>query len=64
MKYTAKQFKEMTGHKPSQDDLERLNCDQEGDLGHFHCGYCEEHSKPRFVCGCWVSEGIVHRSPS
>lgn len=52
-KYTAQQFEEMTGKMPVQDDLERLNCDRAGELGHFHCGHCPEHNKPRFWCGCW-----------
>jgi hypothetical protein len=53
MKYTAQQFEEMTGNPPIQDDLERLNCDGAGSIGHGGCGLCPEHNKPRFICGCF-----------
>ena len=53
MTYTAEQYKERTGHEPVDDDLERLNCERAGELGHFHCGFCQLHMKPRHVCGCW-----------
>lgn len=53
MKFTAQQFEEMTGFPAIEDDLERLNCDQAGEIGHGGCGFCPDHKKPRFVCGCF-----------
>jgi hypothetical protein len=47
-----KEFKKMTGNDPVEDDLGRCNCKDVGRLGHLQCGICEEHNKPRFVCGC------------
>lgn len=45
---------EMTDREPERDDLERVNCDKAGEFGHFMCGICAEHTKPRFECGCMV----------
>jgi hypothetical protein len=47
-----KQFKERFGSEPMDDDLERVNCSEVGDIGHCSCGVCEKHNKPRFMCGC------------
>lgn len=49
---TAEKFEAKVGHKPEQDDLERSNCDRVGSVGHSMCGWCDEHEKPRFMCGC------------
>jgi len=38
--------------KPVQDDLKRVNCNTVGTIGHFSCGVCRKHKKPRFMCGC------------
>ena len=48
-------YKEATGYEPEGDDLERCNCPKEGELCHRQCGWCEEHDKPRFMCGCYHS---------
>lgn len=61
MTYTSAQYREMTGHDPEQDDLERLNCEQAGKAGHSQCGYCPEHHKPRFLCMCMLFNGRVSR---
>lgn len=45
-------FFEMTGHESQQDDMERVNCENPGQVGHSQCGICSEHQKPRFICGC------------
>jgi hypothetical protein len=64
-KITKKKFKEATGRKPSDDDMGRVNCAAAGTIGHYQCGWCEEHDKPRLVCSCIfrtrppVSSGIV-----
>lgn len=49
---TAEQFRQMTGHDPEQDDLERVNCPQVGQPRHSQCGVCPTHEKPRIYCGC------------
>ena len=48
MKITARMFKEATGFKPEQDDLERCNCKKVGKIGHFMCGWDRERNLPRF----------------
>lgn len=57
---TVKDFVHAVGCLPIHDDLERCNCKQAGEIGHWFCGWCEKHDKPRAVCGCMsiVSEGI------
>ncbi len=60
MKITKKMFIEMTGRKPQDDDLERCNCNLVGNIGHWSCGICLEHNKPRFECGC----NFVNVSPN
>jgi hypothetical protein len=52
MRITKKKFVEATGSEPHQDDLERCNCKHEGEVFHRSCGWCKEHDKPRFMCGC------------
>lgn len=49
---SAKKFKEATGREPENDDLERVNCEKAGKVGHWGCGWCEKHSGPRFECTC------------
>ncbi len=45
---------------PHQDDLERASCDRAGEAGHWSCGVCKDHNKPRFICGCLlVTRGQV-----
>jgi len=50
--YTKEEFLKDVGRQPTNDDIERCNCDNEGDLGHWQCGICVIHNKPRFICGC------------
>ena len=52
------EFKKRTGRAPEQDDLERVNCPKAGKIMHSACGWCEQHDKPRFECGCFVLVGI------
>lgn len=49
MKITAAMFKAATGYEPTQDDLERCNCDKVMQLGHMTCGWCA-HGRPVFMC--------------
>lgn len=49
---TAELFESKVGRVPVHDDLERTNCASVGAVGHFHCGWCADHDRPRFVCGC------------
>lgn len=46
------EFTEFFGEKPIEDQLHRLNCKEAGETGHYVCGWCFEHSTPRFDCGC------------
>lgn len=46
------EFEWRFGHKPEQDDLHRANCVRAGQFGHFICGMCPHHERPRFMCGC------------
>ncbi len=48
----AEEFERMTGHAPTNDDLDRVNCQEVGTVGHSQCGVCDSHGKPRFECGC------------
>jgi len=50
-----KEYKEKTGYDPKQDDLERVNCNLAGNIGHYYCGWCLDHNAPRFECGCFIS---------
>jgi len=47
---TAAEFEKVTGVPPVQDDLERVNCDKAGELGHLSCGVCD-CGMPMFMCG-------------
>lgn len=54
MRITAARFKQATGYTPQRDDLERCNCKDAGQVGHWSCGWCE-HDKPVFMCQpCFV----------
>jgi hypothetical protein len=59
-KITAKIFKAKTGRSPELDDLERVNCDKAGEVGHYSCGWCHDHQKPVFECGCRLRKDLLH----
>ena len=43
--------------EPKYNELERVNCVDEGLQGHRYCGWCHVHDKPRASCGCpaaWI----------
>lgn len=50
MNRTPEQFYEAVGRYPRDDDLDRVNCPKEGELGHQACGWCPECNKPWFLC--------------
>ena len=59
----AEEFHERTGSMPENDDLDRVNCEQAGEIGHSQCGVCE-HGHPKFlVCfEChpeWKAEAVT-----
>lgn len=51
---TAKLFEERMRRAPQDDDMERVNCEKAGELGHWGCGWCATHDLPQFQCGCCV----------
>lgn len=38
----AIEFEKKTGYKPENDDLDRVNCEDVGKIGHQQCGWCEK----------------------
>lgn len=40
------------GYFPPRTLVEVANCPVAGTDGHYHCGWCAEHQKPRVRCGC------------
>jgi hypothetical protein len=51
---TEEEFERVMGRPPVNDDLHRVNCKEAGAVGHFFCGWCLEHQKPKFECGCYT----------
>jgi hypothetical protein len=47
---TAAEYLQRFGVAPEQDDLDRVNCDRAGAVGHSTCGVCPMHKHPRFMC--------------
>lgn len=54
MEITAEYFIAKTETEPEGDDLDRCNCKEAGEVGHQSCGWCNEHDKPVFQCGCII----------
>lgn len=48
---TAEKFEKCTGHKPVDDDLERVNCPHAGEIGHSQCGWNHKKEMPVFMVG-------------
>lgn len=40
-----------TGRKPVEDDMERVNCPKQGEVGHWSCGWNWSKSLPVFQVG-------------
>jgi hypothetical protein len=56
---TQEQFHHTVGRAAINDDLERCNCDKAGETGHISCGWCQDHNRPRFVCGCIINKRVA-----
>lgn len=52
MKMNVKGFVRRVKRLPTHDDLDRVNCDVAGKVGHLGCGWCPKHDGPAFQCGC------------
>src|SRR5574343_1589228 len=46
--WTEKDFLDVTGNLPEDDDLARVNCQEAGEIGHECCGICH-HNRPKFL---------------
>lgn len=46
----AQTFELKVGRAPVQDDLDRVNCKQAGELMHSNCGWCDKCDRPHFQC--------------
>jgi hypothetical protein len=46
---TRAKFLAATGVEPINDDLERCNCAQAGELGHWFCGWDDARNLPVFL---------------
>ena len=57
MNITEIDFRRLVGRNPANDDLERVNCSQAGEIGHLSCGMCR-HDKPYFNCMICTAERI------
>lgn len=53
-KITAEEFRKIFGYDPEWDDLERVNCEKAGTIGHMQCGWCPKHNVPRLNCFCFA----------
>jgi len=52
MEITKNIFRTKMGYDPEDDDLDRCNCKEAGNLGHECCGWCKIHDKPMYACSC------------
>jgi hypothetical protein len=48
---TREKFIAATGREPEDDDLERCNCEQAGQLMHLCCGWNDEFNCPQYEVG-------------
>lgn len=58
-----KEFEELTGRPPENDDLDRVNCDKAGQFRHEMCGICCHCGQPRFVCGGLLAHAMPEPMP-
>ena len=47
---TRDDFVKAMGREPENDDLERCNCPQAGQLLHWYCGWSTTSDRPMFLC--------------
>ena len=59
---TEDQFQVLWDCCPKDDDMERVNCSITGTYGHYQCGICPKHKKPRFMCGCIIERKIIREN--
>ena len=57
---TAEMFRLAVGRDPEQDDLDRCNCPQAGEIAHTGCGWDHEAGLPRFISATMPS--FAHRA--
>lgn len=48
--FTEEQYTYRYGRLPEHDDLDRINCQQVGTVGHGQCGWCDSCNGPRMYC--------------
>jgi hypothetical protein len=48
---TRDHFVSRVGRKPENDDLDRCNCKEAGEVGHYYCGWNKEKDLPVFMVG-------------
>lgn len=58
---TAQEFETLMGRAPADDDLERANCSQVGQIGHITCGWCLLHDAPAWECLCHMARNRTER---
>lgn len=51
MEITREIFIKAVGEEPQNDDLERCNCSQSGEMGHMFCGWNQLKNGPVFIHG-------------
>jgi len=56
---TSEYFHEKTGHPPTNDDLERANCPDQGKVGHTNCGWCSFCDMPRTACALFTKDTVT-----
>lgn len=55
--WTAEDWAGKIGVEIEDDELERVNCQQAGEFGHWYCGICKFCSGPACRCLSWHSKG-------
>lgn len=55
---TTSYFYNHVGRSPEMDDLERCNCQKQGEAGHWMCGWNFDKNKPVFLSGLPENEVI------
>ncbi len=50
-KITENEFFDLVGEPPTDDDLDRVNCEKAGEIGHQSCGWNYKYGCPMFQRG-------------
>ena len=56
----AQEYKTLVGHKPENDDLDRTNCKEARQLGHFSCSICSLCEWPRHAYNTKCGDAQAH----